>query len=237
MQTIQHMMDIRQDPSTAQASYMLDSSIDSSSSLQGMCLDPSNCALRAKQYRERQQSVLPAAIAQHEALLRHTPHAITLSEHAEQRLQERGFVWRDILSVVESCEPIEWFDMSQQLDCMRRMGHTRLLDKLRLGRYEIKIKGEDSKRHPLIVVCSYNGQPAAGQLWTLTINTAFDPAKVRPYQWSQDYTRRICFCPPTSGEARSQNIKEKMLLVGQTHLQSLSGYGADEDQVVYITES
>jgi len=203
----------------------------------GMCLDPANCALRAQEFWEQQQSVLPTAIDQHERLLQHTPHAITLSEHAELRLQERGFAWRDILLVVESCEPIEWHDMSQQLDGMRRMGHTRLLDKLRLGRYEIKIKGEDSRRGPLIVVCSYNGEPAAGKLWTLTISTAFNPAKVRPYQWSQDYTRRTCFCPPPEKVTRPQSLKEKMLLAGQTYLQSLPGYGADEDPVVYITES
>lgn len=174
------------------------------------CRDTARCTRISRQHLR----ALPAAIAQHAAFLMHDPHSILASEHAVQRISERGFTYDEVVSVVECCEPVEWRDFGDSVKRVEGVCGDLATGIFKLQRYCIRIKGKAADGRPLIVVCRYGDQPPSGTSWAIHISTAYDPSDAA-HQWAAGYTHRTCFCGGGDEEDWPRCIEDILLAGGR----------------------
>ncbi|MGH3180615.1 MAG: hypothetical protein ACRDOE_01695 [Streptosporangiaceae bacterium] len=163
------------------------------------CRNPQECAEQAQLFQEQMRVDLQFGRQQLYALLNSTPHSITASDATVEQLATAGFSYREVVGAVrqggDQGTLIEWIEgVTNHSDLAIDMPASTLL----VIRGAV---GGGTDARPLHVVCGFRPRPRRGRCWDLRVLLAYDPSGgAYRGKWSNDYTRRICFCPPEGVE-------------------------------------
>lgn len=140
------------------------------------CQDREGCSLRAEQHRINMEPWLKKGQADFDRWceLPDDQRMLSFGEHALRRMVERALSSDAIRAAVEAGEVIERHASGQKLEV--------------LVLAYIPVAGRKRWRPVHIKLASHRAAPAE-----MLVKTVYDPS-TRPWQWAEDYRRRICWC-------------------------------------------
>jgi hypothetical protein len=172
----------------------------------GQCKNPVSCGEMARQHAAYLNTVLPGAIDLHTQFLAYGQHEVAVAEEASRQMFALGTARRDVIDILECCEPIAaTFGaasgyLGRLYACdgagMTGRGARQLVvATVEFLKYTLVLAGETRRDRPVHIVCRFWDRPPAGKAWAMTIVAVYAPSV---YRWSDGFTRRTCFCDVTS---------------------------------------